>query len=196
MTDEESKSGVSPVRKAVSIVVLLVVLILLGIEGRAGFGHSSATAKLQDLAPQGAFKQGEITQEQLNDMMPMSPTIEEVGETVNTVECRYSWKSVIRPLMSGMTETEVYVTFTNSEPRYAVTFGTEKPEPIPVRSDDDGDSQSSSTAPPPPMLDLPLEQPDDQNSANDGSPEGTDEGESAAEESDGDASDGNEADKS
>ncbi len=40
MTDEESKSGVSPVRKAVSIVVLLVVLILLGIEGRAGFGHS------------------------------------------------------------------------------------------------------------------------------------------------------------
>lgn len=134
---EPLKSGnrkeVSKARKIVSAIILVGLLVVLGIEGRAGFGHSSAAKALQDLAPDGAFETGAVTEEQIDNLMTLSPTKEELeggtGSGSVVVEYKYSWKSLVRPLMSNMPPTDLYVTFSKEEPRHALLFGTEAPDP-------------------------------------------------------------------
>ena len=128
---------VSKGRKIFSGVMLIGVLIVLGIEGRAGFSHSSATKSLQELAPDGVFKPGTVTEAEVEALLSLSPKKEELkGELKgefqhNRVEYKYSWKSLLRPLMSDMPTTELYVAYTNPAdgPRYAMYYGTDKPQP-------------------------------------------------------------------
>ena len=124
---------VSKGRKIFSGVMLIGVLIVLGIEGRAGFSHSSATKSLQELAPDGVFKPGTVTEAEIEALLSLSPKKEELKAEIlhNRIECKYSWKSLLRPLMSDTPATELYVAYTNPAdgPRYAMYYGTDKPQP-------------------------------------------------------------------
>lgn len=124
---------VSKGRKIFSGVMLIGVLIVLGIEGRAGGSHSSATKSLQELAPDGVFKPGTVTEAEVEALLSLSPKKEELkGEfQYNRVEYKYSWKSLLRPLMSDTPTTELYVAYTDPAdgPRYAIYYGTDKPQP-------------------------------------------------------------------
>lgn len=118
---------VSKGRKIFSGIILVGLLVLLGIEGRAGFGHSSTAKALQEIAPEGVFEQQTVTEEQVDAMMSLSPTKEKLEGGNVIVEYKYSWKSVIRPLMNNMPATDLYVTFSDTDPRYAISYGTDEP---------------------------------------------------------------------
>ncbi|MEP3480458.1 MAG: hypothetical protein ABJZ55_14500 [Fuerstiella sp.] len=131
-TKTEGGKEVSKARKIVSGIILVGLLALLGIEGRAGFGHSSSAKALQDAAPEGSFKQNNLTLEQIDAMMSMSPSREQLETRGATLEYKYSWKSIIRPLMDNIPPTDLYVSFTDGEPPYALGYGTDAPEPLPA----------------------------------------------------------------
>lgn len=130
--DELSNAGdkkqVSKARKIVSAVVLLGLLVLLGIEARAGFGQSMAANSLKAIAEEGVFPAKTVTEQQFNAKMPLWPTITEIGQTPSTIEFKYEWFSVVRPRMEKLPPSVLYATFSNSEPRYAMFFGTEPPD--------------------------------------------------------------------
>lgn len=161
---------VSKARKIVSGIVLIGLLVVLGIEGRAGFGHSSAAKALQKMAPDGAFEPGFVTEEQIDALMTLSPKKEKLEGSGVINEYKYSWKSVIRPLMSNMPATELYVSFSNTEPPYALVYGTDAPTGPPAAAvgpgwDADGGSAMAPSleAPTPPITD----QEDDSDSGSD-----------------------------
>lgn len=141
------KKQVSKARKIVSGIVLLGLLVLLGIEGRAGFGHSMTANALKSNAPEGVFKAGAVTEEAFNGKLALWPIISEIGETKTTVECKYEWFSIFRPRMEKLPPAVLYATFSNTEPRYAMFYGTEPPdtaERIELTKDTVGDTGRSS----------------------------------------------------
>lgn len=127
ITAGDNKS-VSKGRKIASGIILVGLLILLVIEGRAGFGHSSAGKVLKEMAPEGLFEKGAVTQEEFNAKMPLWPTITEIGETPTTVEYKYEWFSIFRPNIESLPPSVIYAGFTKEEPRHAVFFGTDAPD--------------------------------------------------------------------
>lgn len=177
MSEQDSlKSGdgkqVSKARKVISGIILLALLVVLGIEGRAGFGHSSSAKALQDIAPDGAFQQDTVTREQVEAMMVLSPNTEELDfdSGRGRVEYKYEWKSLIRPLMANMPATELYVSYSEEEPQYAMYYGTDAPEKFQAPSIGpgwDADGGGGAAAPPALMAPSPEESEEDGGSSTD-----------------------------
>lgn len=98
LTTDPENSGVSPLRKNISRGILILLLVVLGIELRAGIGHMQSGKALQNAAPDGAFEK--ITLQELENLLVLSPSRTVVRESPEDIEYRYGWYSLLRPLLS------------------------------------------------------------------------------------------------
>lgn len=119
-------NGVSPLRKKISTVVLLVLLVVLLVEVRAGMGQSLSGKALQETSPDGVFEK-KTPLASIESLMSLAPSKSVVLETKEEFEYRYSWFSVLRPILQRP-EAAFYVTTTKlTDPLYAVRYNTEAP---------------------------------------------------------------------
>ncbi|APZ93491.1 hypothetical protein [Fuerstiella marisgermanici] len=130
MSDDLSKSesgkGVSPQRKAVSAIILIALLVVLAIELRAGAGQIMTGNALKEVAPEGTFEQASLSRADVEGMLKLSPSVNPVGESSHEEEVRYSWFSLLRPLLQRP-QADVYVVYSKGDPPMAVRHGTEPP---------------------------------------------------------------------
>ncbi|MEZ6127304.1 MAG: hypothetical protein R3C59_01315 [Planctomycetaceae bacterium] len=119
-------NGVSPQRKKISAVILIVLLAVLAIELRAGLGHSMSGKALQAAAPEGVFESGKVTHADVQGMLKLWPSETVLKQTDDEIEYQYSWFSLLRPLLSRP-PTNVYVAVLNNQSATALRYGTEGP---------------------------------------------------------------------
>ena len=124
LSNESNTSGVSLVRKAVSALVLCVLAIVLVIELRAGMGHMMSGKMLQEKSPHGAFQNLPLVE--FEPMLSFAPARTVVRENENEVEYKYSWYSLLRPLLSRP-EAAYYVVVGNAAPKNVKRYNTEPP---------------------------------------------------------------------
>ena len=121
-TAETNVGGVSPVRKKISAVVLCVLSIVLIIEARAGLGHMLSGKMLQEKSSEGVFES--VTLEEFEPMLSLAPTRTTICENISEIEYKYSWFSLLRPLLSRP-EAAYYVVVRISTPPNVVRYNTE-----------------------------------------------------------------------
>ncbi len=121
-TAEQSVGGVSPVRKKISALVLFVLSIVLIIEVRAGLGHRLSGNMLQEMSPEGAFDKVPLAE--LEPMLSLAPTRTIVRKNDDEIEYKYSWFSLLRPLLKRP-EAAYYVVVSNSTPPNVRRYNTE-----------------------------------------------------------------------
>jgi len=121
-TSESNVDGVSPVRKRISAVVLCVLSIVLIIEARSGLGHMLSGKMLQETSPEGVFES--VTLEEFEPMLSLAPTRTTICENISEIEYKYSWFSLLRPLLSRP-EAAYYVVVRNSTPPNVLRYNTE-----------------------------------------------------------------------
>ena len=125
LTADPGAGGVSPLRKKISAVVLSVLVIVLVVEARAGLGHMLTGKALQQNFPEGAFGKA-TTMDELQSLLSLAPSRTVVGENAEEIEYRYSWFSMLRPLLNRP-EAAYYVSASQTTPSYALRFNTERP---------------------------------------------------------------------
>lgn len=91
------KGGVSPGRKAFSTIVLIVLLVVLGIELRAGLGVSLSENALKANAQEGIISG--LSLEEAKAKMMLWPTFEVDDSSGAETSIRYTWYSLLRPLI-------------------------------------------------------------------------------------------------
>lgn len=123
MSESEPKQGVSPVRKALSAVVLIGLLAVLGIELRAVFGHNWSMSALTEAGggEDGAGALPGISKQQAVSMLSFAPTETLVSERETENEYRYSWFSLLR---KG--QFQVFLVTDKHDPANALRFSTEE----------------------------------------------------------------------
>ncbi|MDG1896563.1 MAG: hypothetical protein P8J37_16795 [Fuerstiella sp.] len=124
LASETSSSGVSPLRKSVSALVLCVLAIVLVIELRAGLGHMLTGKMLQEKSPDGVF--GELPLLEFEPLLIFSPSRGIVRENDTEVEYKYSWFSLLRPLLSRP-EAAYYVVVSTDTSQSVRRYNTEPP---------------------------------------------------------------------
>ena len=124
LTNESNTSGVSAIRKAISAVILCVLAIVLVIELRAGMGHMMSGNMLQEKSPHGAFQNLPLVE--FEPMLSFAPARTVVRENEDEVEYKYSWYSLLRPLLSRP-EAAYYVVVGNAAPKNVKRYNTEAP---------------------------------------------------------------------
>lgn len=117
-------TGVSPLRRKISAAVLLVLIVVLLIELRAGAGHSLSGTALQAVSEEGVFENRLLSD--VEAMISIVPAKTIVRESVDEVEYRYSWFSLLRPLLQRP-KAEFFVVATRHDPPYALLYNTEAP---------------------------------------------------------------------
>lgn len=122
----ENSSGVSPARKAVSAIVLVVLLFVLGIEIRAGLGQMWSAQTLEATAPGGAFPYQEFSYDSTQSLLSLFPSEEVQRESETEIEYKYSWYSLLRPLLNKPESVEYIVYSKSHEERWALFHSTEK----------------------------------------------------------------------
>ena len=128
LTNESNTSGVSAIRKAISAVILCVLAIVLVIELRAGMGHMMSGNMLQEKSPHGAFQNLPLVE--FEPMLSFAPARTVVRENEDEVEYKYSWYSLLRPLLSRLLsrpEAAYYVVVGNAAPKNVKRYNTEAP---------------------------------------------------------------------
>lgn len=130
------KSGVSPARKAVSTVILVLALIVLAIELRAGLGFLNSGKALEARSEDGAFEN--MTHEEALGLLSFSPSESVLQDEEQVTVYRYSWFSLLRPLM-GRTQPELFLVVHKNSPPVAVSYYT--------NADDDPHQQAASLLP-------------------------------------------------
>lgn len=121
-TAEASAGGVSPVRKKISAVVLCALSIVLIIEVRAGMGHMLSGKMLKVQSPEGVFEQ--LLLADFEPMLSLAPARATVRENSDEIEYKYSWFSLLRPLLSRP-EAAYYVVARAQTPQHVLRFNTE-----------------------------------------------------------------------
>lgn len=118
--------GVSPLRKKISAVLLILLLVVLGIELRAIAGQTWSIQSLQAVAPEGGFGTRSNTHSDVLEMLSFAPTESIERETDDHVEYKYSWNSLLRPLL-GKPESALYVVFQkdNKDEQWARFYSTD-----------------------------------------------------------------------
>lgn len=133
MSDQDFTSqpanGVSPLRKKLSAILLLALLVVLAVELRAGIGQMLAGKSLQAAAPDGVFEYDKVSRESILSMFSLAPAETLVRENTEELEYEYKWFSLLRPVLSRP-EAAFYVVYRNQEPLTAVRHGTEPPGKI------------------------------------------------------------------
>ncbi len=131
MADQQSvsanKSGVSPARKAVSTVILLVALAVLGIELRAGLGQRNSARALEGKSEDGFFENLSLAEAQ--SMLAFAPTESILQETELETVYHYSWFSLLRPL-AQQPNSELFLVARKTDPPIAVSFYTDADEGV------------------------------------------------------------------
>ena len=121
---EQTTGAVSPLRKKISTAVLVGLIVVLGIELRAGIGHMQTGKALQARAPEGAFEDTGI--DDLDKMLVLSPSRTIVRETPDETEYRYAWLSLLRPLFSRPEAAYYIVVMKTTEP-FVARYSPEAP---------------------------------------------------------------------
>ena len=119
---ETNVSAVSPLRKIISAVVLCVLAIVLIIEVRAGLGHMWSGNMLQENSPSGRFDN--LSLAEFEPMLSFAPSRSLVREINGEIEYKYSWFSLLRPLLSRP-EAAYYVIVSTTTPPHVRRFNTE-----------------------------------------------------------------------
>ena len=139
---DSGSGGVSPLRKKISAGILGVLVIVLLVEARAGLGHMLTGQALQAKSPDGAFQN--TTMDELQSLLSLAPSRTIAWETEQEVEYRYSWFSLLRPLLNRP-EAAFYVAASQATPAYALRFNTERPDETELnRRPPEGDADSAS----------------------------------------------------
>lgn len=124
---DTTPTGVSPLRRKISAALLLTVIVVLVIEVRAGAGHSLSGAALEAASEDGVFKNTLLSD--VEAMIKVLPSKTVVRENTAEIEYRYSWFSLLRPLL-GRPKAELFVVSTReAEPAYALIYNTDAPTP-------------------------------------------------------------------
>ncbi len=122
---ETTPAGVSPLRRKISAAVLLTLIVVLLIEVRAGAGHSLSGSALQAASEDGVFERKLLSD--VEAMLRIAPEKAVVRESLDEIEYRYSWFSLLRPLLQRP-QAEFFVVATrNADPPYALLYNTEAP---------------------------------------------------------------------
>ena len=102
-TNPKAKASVSKARKAFSTILLILLTIVLAIEVRAAVGHTWSGTELADNSKNGVFAETKF--EEVKGMLKLWPTEEVIREDADKgeVEYRYSWYSLLRPLLNKPT---------------------------------------------------------------------------------------------
>ncbi len=119
---ETNASGVSPLRKKISAVVLCVLAIVLVVELRAGMGHMLSGKMLQEKSPDETFEKMGLSE--LEPMLSLAPARTVVRDGRDEVEYKYAWFSLMRPLLSRP-EAAYYIVVNRSEPPNVRRYSTE-----------------------------------------------------------------------
>lgn len=93
-----ASSGVSKARKLVSTVLLLILLVVLAIEVRSAVGYAWFGSALSARSKQGIIEKTSLSE--VKGMLKFWPKEELVKEESGTTEYRFSWYSLLAPLMS------------------------------------------------------------------------------------------------
>ncbi len=115
-------SGVSGTRKAVSMIVLLVAVVVFGIELRAGLGQANSAKALAGISEDGIFKDLLLADAQLK--LSFAPSESVIRETANEKVYQYRWMSILRPLI-GQAQPELYLVSQPTNPPKAFAFYTD-----------------------------------------------------------------------
>lgn len=115
-------TGVSPARRAVSTVLLVVALVILGIELRAGLGQSNSGKAMSAMLTEGVFENVPLTTAQAALALWPSESVLRDDKLEKVV--RYSWFSLLRPL-TGKPQPELFLVSDKSDPPRAITFYTD-----------------------------------------------------------------------
>lgn len=115
-------TGVSGFRKAVSICLLLIALVVLAIELRAGIGQSNSAKALAGVSTKGLFKNLAMTNAQ--EMLSLSPVATVIRDNKDEKVFHYRWVSFLRPLI-GQPQPELFLVSSATEPAYAIAFYTD-----------------------------------------------------------------------
>lgn len=99
MSDSKpANSGVSRARKLVSTALLLILLVVLAIEVRSAVGYAWSGSALSAQSKQGIIEKASLSE--VKGMLKFWPNEELVKEESGTTEYRFSWYSLLAPLMS------------------------------------------------------------------------------------------------
>ena len=112
---------VSGTRTIVSLVFLGIVLIVCGIEVRAGLGQFLTLRSYNKVSENGLFKN--VSFDEAQGMVAAFPSKSDVQVGEYEDVHHYNWYSLLRPLM-GDKAPELYVSSDHSDPAAAVSFYT------------------------------------------------------------------------
>ncbi|MCA9035568.1 MAG: hypothetical protein KDA91_10580 [Planctomycetaceae bacterium] len=120
---QQVPGGVSPARKMVSTVFLVIALIVLAIELRAGLGQRFSGESLAKISTDGVFESGtsvETAQQQLS----MSPSVTIVRDNEMETVYHYQWLSLLRTVV-GQPPAELFLVATKTDPPQALGYYTD-----------------------------------------------------------------------
>lgn len=115
-------AGVSPARKAVSAIILVIAIVVLGVELRAGLGQKQTIDAMAKQSEDGVFTDTKL--EDAKAMLVLFPSETVIRDSEMETLYKYSWNSLLRPLM-GQTHPELYLVASKSEPSYAISYYTD-----------------------------------------------------------------------
>lgn len=124
VTDAANAGGVSKARKAFSTILLLALTVVLAIEVRAAVGHTWTGAVLADKSENGVFPDTKF--EEVKGLLKLWPSEEIINDTEQETEYRYSWYSLLRPLLNKP-EAEYFLVKAKFGETEAVVFDIQLP---------------------------------------------------------------------
>jgi hypothetical protein len=113
---------VSPVRTILSLVLLVVVGAVCGIELRAGLGQLLSGKALSALGEDGAFTKP-VPLDEAKAMIKLFPKESTTKDDENEQIIKYEWYSLLRPLM-GQTNPELYLVVRKGDSPVATSYHT------------------------------------------------------------------------
>lgn len=119
---QEVRPGVSTNRKIFSAIALTALLVVLGIEVRAGLGQSQTAKAFAAVTSDGRFN--DVLLDDAKRMVAMSPSETVIRDNENETVHHYQWYSLLRPLI-GQQQPELYLVSRPGDPVYAVAFYTD-----------------------------------------------------------------------
>lgn len=117
-------SGVSKARKLISTVLLLILLVVLAIEVRAAVGYAWSGSVMTAESKQGIFESRPHSE--VKEMLKFWPAEEVVAEADNATEYRYSWFSLLAPVLSR-DEPAYHVIFVKADDAEGAVYDVETP---------------------------------------------------------------------
>ncbi len=119
------QKGVSAGRKAFSTILLLVLLVILAIELRAGLGVSLSEKALQEYSKDGIING--LTLAEAQSKMKLFPESAVDDSQPNETTIRYTWFSLLRPLI-GKPQAVLHIVATRGDNPMAMSYHGELTE--------------------------------------------------------------------